>query len=100
MARILYNRIRNRLDDAQSEDQYGFRKGRSTTHALIVLESIISKSIEYDMPVWIVSVDLRKAFDRVEHAALFEALTQQMDDLEYVALLKLLYKEQIGIIES
>ena len=44
------------------------------------------------------SVDLQKAFDRVEHAALFEALTQQMDDLEYVALLKLLYKEQIGII--
>ena len=46
------------------------------------------------MPTWIVSIDLQKAFDRVEHAAIFEALGQQMHDLEEVALLKLLYRSQ------
>ena len=71
LAEVLHKSFENRLDSFQSEDQYGFRKAQSTTHALIVLESVISKSIECGLPTWIVSNDLKKAFDRVEHAALF-----------------------------
>ena len=80
MARLLYSRLRSQLDGCQSEEQYGFRASRSTSHALIVMESVVAKSIEYGTPVWVVSVDLRKAFDRVEHAALFNALDEQLGD--------------------
>ena len=91
----MYHRIRHQLDSHQSEDQFGFRRGRSTTHALLVLESMLSKCTEFNIPVWVVSIDLKKAFDRVDHTALFLALRSQMDP-EYVNLLERLYKNQHG----
>ena len=79
----------------QSEDQFGFRPGRSTSHALLILESMLSKGVEYNIPVWVMMIDLKKAFDRVDHKALFHALRYQMDD-EYVKLVERLYQRQYG----
>ena len=42
------------------------------------------------------SVDLKKAFDRIEHAALFRSLEQQGLDTAYISLLRTLYPGQIG----
>ena len=95
LARLEYHRIRYQLDSHQSEDQFGFRRSRSTTHALLVLESMLSKGTEFNIPVWVITIDLKKAFDRVDHAALFRALRSQMDQ-EYVKLLERLYKNQHG----
>ena len=47
------------------------------------------------MPVWVLMIDLRKAFDRVDHKTLFHSLRQQMD-AEYVNLLERLYQHQYG----
>ena len=96
MALLVFNRINPILSREQSDDQYGFRSGRSCSHALLVLESIISKSIEFNMPAWTISLDLRKAFDRVEHEALFDALPLQGLDEGYIALLKRFYQHQRG----
>ena len=59
---------------------------------------MISKGIEFNIPVWIISIDLKKAFDRVEHAALFQALFDQQVDPEHIALLQRLYKHQRGVV--
>ena len=56
---------------------------------------MLSKGIEFNVPIWIMTIDLRKAFDRVDHTALFRALRSQMDS-GHVALLELLYKTQYG----
>ena len=48
---------------------------------------MLSKGVEYNVPVWVVTIDLKKAFDRVDHTALFHALRHQMDS-EYVDLLE------------
>ena len=77
LARLVYNRIRGQLENCQSEDQFGFRPSRSTAHALLVMESLISKGMEWQTPVWIVSIDVKKAFDRIEHTSLFRALAEQ-----------------------
>ena len=98
-ARLIYHRIRHQLDAFQSEDQFGFRPGRSTSHALLILESMLSKGVEYNVPMWVVTIDLKKAFDRVDHTALFNALRQQMDP-EYVSLLEKLYEIQYGNVGS
>ena len=97
-SRTFYNRIKNILDKQQSEEQFGFRSSRSTTDALIIAESLISKSIEFNVDLWVVSVDLRKAFDRVEHGPLFSALRNQGLDVGYCALLERLYDKQVGIL--
>ena len=59
---------------------------------------MIAKGIEYNIPVWIVSIDLKKAFDRINHEALFKALAEQNLDDEHLALLQCLYKHQRGIV--
>ena len=70
LARLVYNRIRVGLDIHQSEDQFGFRRKRSCVHALMVMESMISKRIEFNIPVWIISIDLysnhRKIMGNIE----------------------------------
>ena len=97
-ARALYERLRPQLDTQQSEEQYGFRKSRSTSHALLVLENIIGKAMEWNLPLWIVSLDLKKAFDRVEHDCLFQSLLNQGVQADYVEPVRLLYKQQKGIL--
>ena len=45
-----------------------------------------------------VSVDMRKAFDRVEHCALFNSLTRQGLDKPYINVLRRLYAGQHGVL--
>lgn len=60
---------------------------------------MLSKGIEYHVLVWVVSIDLEKAFDRVDHTALCHAFKDQMDP-EYVCLLEKLYETQYGKVGS
>ena len=99
-ARILYTRLRPTLDREQSDDQFGFRPSRSAVQALIVLENLVAKGIEWNIPVWIISIDLKKAFDRIEQAKLFRSMLAQGVENEYVSLLSLLYQEQTGILSD
>ena len=45
-----------------------------------------------------VVVDLRRAFDRVEHKPLFEALAEQGVPQSYINLLQRLYQKQVGLV--
>ena len=69
---MIHDRLKSQLERQQSEDQYGFRPGRSTTQALFALEQVIGKSLEWNVPAWIISIDLRKAFDRVDRTLMFQ----------------------------
>ena len=93
---MLHYRIHDRLEAAQAPDQCGFRPGIRTEDALGINETIISGSAEYGIPLWIASLDLKKAFDRIEHSSLFDALRQQGLDQSEIALLLDLYTEQRG----
>ena len=59
-ARLIHNRIRPGLERHQSDDQMGFRPQRSTEDALLILESVISNSFEYNVPLWFASLDLKR----------------------------------------
>ena len=52
------------------------------------------------MPLWIISVDLTKAFDRIEHHALFDALRKQGVHGEYIRLLSDIYQNQTGTVND
>ena len=64
-SRLLYHRLKVFLDPEQSDDQYGFQKDKRIEDVFCVLENVIGKSIEFQIPLWMVSIDMRKAFDRI-----------------------------------
>ena len=49
-----------------TEEQQGFRSGRSCTDAVFVIRQVTEKSIEYNKPAYMCFIDLEKAFDRVQ----------------------------------
>ena len=67
---------------------------------LMIAECIALYSLEFNMPIWFVSLDLKKAFDRVDHAALFDSLRRCGIRDGYVALLQRLYASQYGSANS
>ena len=67
-------------------DQVGFRRGTGIDHALAVFETVCGKNTEWNSEIWSASLDLTKAFDRVEHSQLFQALREQHVPQPYIAL--------------
>ena len=64
--------------------------------ALLCAESAIQYAHEFTIPLWLLSMDLRKAFDTINHSQLFRALGYHGLDPSYIELLKVLYSKQTG----
>ena len=56
------------------DKQFGFRKGHSTSHAIITLVNKVSKSLDKGKIVGGVYLDIRKAFDSMSHQILLVKL--------------------------
>ena len=76
LERIIYNRIINYLNDFNvfCDNQYGFRKNRSPSLALIDLSDKISSAFDRREHAIGVFLDLSKTFDTVNHVILFDKL--------------------------
>ncbi len=80
-------------DDKFSEYSYGFRRGRSAHHALEQSLAYIKSGKEY-----VVSIDLEKFFDRVNHDKLMSQLSKDIKDKEVLRLIRRYL--QSGIMEN
>ena len=89
-------RIKVALNAAQSVDQAGFRKGFGCDDHLFAVVQLIEKMSEYNCTLWICAIDFRKAFDSVEHLAIWKALHAQGVQGRYIDLLQRLYRNQVG----
>ena len=56
------------------DKQFGFRKGHSTSHAIITLVNKVCKSLDERRIVGGVYLDIRKAFDSISHQILLDKL--------------------------
>lgn len=57
-----------------SDCQYGFRKNRSTAHALIDLTEEVTNNIDNSLFTIGIFIDLQKAFDTIDHGILLKKL--------------------------
>jgi len=75
--KVLDRRFTRSLDEAQAPEQSGFRPGHSTIDAIHTVNQVIAGCREYRLPLYLVFIDLKKAFDSVEFNAVLNALEQQ-----------------------
>ena len=77
LARVILNRINDHLiSSVYPESQCGFRAGRGTVDMIFALRQIQEKSREHDKDLFMVFVDLTKAFDTVSRPTLWKVLSK------------------------
>ena len=64
---MVYNRIAHTLFSWQSEEQHAFTPDKRIEDALLYAEVVTEYSLEFNVPLWLLSMDLRKAFDTISH---------------------------------
>ena len=89
--RLLQKRMEEVLDRNQPREQAGFRKKISTTDHIYTLNQVIEKCNEFNLPLCVGYIDYEKAFDSVEHFAIFEALRKINVKEDYVQILENIY---------
>ena len=95
-SRMLCARIKKVLEQAQPVDQAGFRSGFGVEDHLFTMVMISELQEEFNLPLWICSIDYRKALDTVGHDSIWKALVQHGVPQVYVRTLAALYEGQTG----
>ena len=74
---LILGRVEKIVEARQPEEQHGFRPGRRLEEHLLTANLLLDKAAAAGITVWIVSLDLSKAFDRAHWLTLWEALREQ-----------------------
>ncbi|KAE9416936.1 hypothetical protein Angca_005984, partial [Angiostrongylus cantonensis] len=86
------------LDEGEPCEQAGFRKGFSTMDHIHTITRLIEVSREYKRPLCLTFIDLEKAFDSIEIKAVMEAVGSQGVPIQYIKILRELYKNFTAMI--
>ena len=70
LERLIHSRIEPIVDPQLSQEQAGFRRGRSTVDQLMLLTQDIEDSFQYNKKAGVVFLDLTAAYDTVWHRGL------------------------------
>ena len=97
-AYMILGRIEGTLETNQPEEQHGFRSKRRLEEHLLTFNVILDKTLEMDQPLLIISLDLSKAFDRVNWESLWKAVGDHGVSQHLVWILQVLYYQQRGTI--
>lgn len=90
---ILTKKISSTLETRQPVEQAGFRKGFSTIDLIHTLELLIEKYQERSRPLYLAYIDYKKAFDSVSHSYIWETLSTQIVENEYITVIKSIYSK-------
>lgn len=74
MLKILLNRLKRESEEHLSEEQAGFRSGRSTVEQIFNCRVLMEKHLQHQRKLFHNFIDFKKAFDRVWHDGLWHTL--------------------------
>ncbi|KAI5085645.1 hypothetical protein C0J45_2327, partial [Silurus meridionalis] len=100
LAKVLSLRLETVIQDIIHPDQTGFIKNRQVFFYIRRLMNIIYTSSDSSLPEALVSLDVEKAFDRVEWDYLFLTLEKFGFGDRFVSWVKLLYSSPLASVRS
>ena len=91
MLKIILNRLKPQVEKTIAEEQAGFRAGRSTTEQIFNLKILCEKYLQHQQDLYHVFIDLKKAVDRVWHAALWATMKKYNISTNLIRVIKNFY---------
>ena len=92
-ARVLKQRLEIVAEEVLAESQCGFRKGRGCVDMIFCARQVIEKTLEHEESLYIVFVDLKKAYDSVPRDALWIALEKYGFPPTMVSIIKSFHED-------
>uniref|UniRef100_A0A1W7R9N5 Endonuclease-reverse transcriptase HmRTE-e01 n=1 Tax=Hadrurus spadix TaxID=141984 RepID=A0A1W7R9N5_9SCOR len=90
--RILENRIRKKVEKELQEEQYGFRRDRSTNDLIFAMRQVMEKRWEFGKELVMTFLDLEKAYDSVPRERVWRALKEKKISKELIEMIKDMYE--------
>jgi len=90
ISKVFEHCILNRYNEffGTSDNQFGFKRGLGCSHATNTVRCVVDRLVKGGSTVNLCSLDLSKAFDRMNHHALFIKLIKRQFPLELLCLLE------------
>lgn len=92
LCKVILTRIQEKIDATLRRQQAGFRAGRACVDHVVTLRVIIEQINELQESLHLVFVDYEKAFDRLNHRNLWEALRRKGVPEKIVSLIEAQYE--------
>ena len=101
LARILLNRMIKHISEGNlPETQCGFRPHRSTMDMIFTVRQVQEKCLEQNMDLYVIFIDLTKAFDTVNREALWIILSKLGCPDKFVNLIRQFHDNMTGQVLS
>ena len=93
MLKIILNRLKKKAEEILSEEQAGFRAGRSTIEQIFNIRILNEKCLQHQKMLVHNFIDFKKAFDRVWHDGLWQVMNEFNIDKNIIDVIKALYNK-------
>jgi len=91
LAAMIQVSLADKMEGVLQKTQYGFRKNRSTADAIHVVRRMIARGESTNEELHLVLLDWEKAFDKIYHHKLIEALERLNIPEEIIGIIKAMY---------
>jgi len=98
--RVIQSRMADRVNRVLRDNQCGFRKGRGCVDHIFSLRILAEKSREFNTPLYLSFVDLRKAYDSVCRDALWSVLKKYHFPDKLIRILQALHHDTKGAVRA
>lgn len=98
--RIVERKIRPLIEPQISEEQYGFRSGRSTIDLVFALRQLMEKSYEFDKTLWLGFLDIKKCFDSIKKSKVWDTLEKNGLEKDTVIRIKKMYEGITSMVKT
>ena len=94
LLRVLLNRMQKTAEEELADVQMGFWKNVGTRDQIFNIRIIMQKAHEASVPLYMASIDYKKAFESVKHAKLWTILQDMGMSMTAISALRTLYRDQ------